>query len=176
MSAHGSGGSLVDAAMSGDGSAFAELIRPEYPIAYRFAYWMLRDSSAAEDAVQEAAFKAWRKLGTFRRGSQLRPWFLAIVANECRTAQRSNWMSRVQSGSVDGTVEDADMATTLDLHRGLTRLRHEERLILVLRYYLDMPFDEIAGMLGITQKAARLRVERAVNRLRPMLRMQEVMG
>ena len=174
MSADRSSESLVDAALAGDGFAFAELIRPQYPTAFRLAYWMLRNSDEAEDAVQEAAFRAWRKLVTFRRGMPVRPWFLAIVANQCRTIRRGPWLPTTETEPIEEGHESA-MASTLDLHRGLKRLRYEDRLIVVLRYYLDMPFDEIATTLGITQKAARVRVDRAIKKLRPMLQLQEVM-
>lgn len=66
-----------------------------------------------------------------------------------------------------------DAAAAVDLRRGLLRLGHDERLVLVLRYYLDMPFEEIAKTLGISTKAARTRVERAVHRLRPIIQIQE---
>jgi DNA-directed RNA polymerase specialized sigma24 family protein len=50
---------------------------------------MLADRSSAEDAVQEASIKAWRKLRQLRGDlKSLRPWFLSIVANECRMARR----------------------------------------------------------------------------------------
>jgi RNA polymerase sigma factor (sigma-70 family) len=65
-----------------------------------------------------------------------------------------------------------DMAAAVDLRRALRRLSHDERLIVVLRYYLDMPFEEIATTLGISTKAARNRVERAVRRLRPIVQNQ----
>ena len=66
----------------------------------------------------------------------------------------------------------ADLAESMDLRRALRRLSHDERLVLVLRYYLDMPFEEIATTLGISTKAARSRVARAVHRLRPIVRVQ----
>ena len=66
----------------------------------------------------------------------------------------------------------ADVAAAFDLRRALLRLGHDERLIVVLRYYLDMPFEEIATTLGISTKAARTRVERAVHRLRPIIQIQ----
>lgn len=67
---------------------------------------MLHDHQAAEDAVQEAAIKAWRKLDNLRDGSDMRPWFLAIVANECRNTRRSSWWSVVKSLLPDQTVEE----------------------------------------------------------------------
>ncbi|HWO91475.1 MAG TPA: sigma factor, partial [Methylomirabilota bacterium] len=60
---------LVQRARRGDGEAFAELLRPEYRSAVRLAKALLHNVDEAEDAVQEAAFKAWRKLDNLREGS-----------------------------------------------------------------------------------------------------------
>lgn len=163
---------LIQAARSGDGAAFAELLRPHYQAAFRVAYGLLHDSTEAEDAVQEAAFKAWRRLGNLREGSSLRPWFLAIVANQCRGTSQSKWWSVAKKDNFEGEADSVDLAAAVDLRRALLRLSYDERLIVVLRYYLDMPFEEIATTLGITPKAARNRVERAVHRLRPIVQIQ----
>ena len=164
---------LIEAAKHGDGVAFADLVRPHYQSAFKVAYGMLHDSSEAEDAVQEASFKAWRRLGNLRVGSSMRPWFIAIVANQCRGVSRSRWWSVTKAQALDGqVVPSVDIAAAVDVRRALLRLRHDDRLIVVLRYYLDMPFEEIATTLGITPKAARIRVERAVHRLRPIVQIQ----
>jgi RNA polymerase sigma-70 factor (ECF subfamily) len=67
-------------AKAGDGRAFEELLAPVLDPAFRLAMTMLKDRGAAEDAVQEAALKAWRKLGGFRAGSQVR----AVVSRDRR--------------------------------------------------------------------------------------------
>ena len=163
---------LIQAARRGDGAAFAELLRPHYQSAFRVAFGLLHDSTDAEDAVQEAAFKAWRRLGNLRDGSGLRPWFLGIVANQCRDTGHRRWRAVTKQNDFEGEAEIVDIAAAVDLRRALLRLSHDERLIVVLRYYLDMPFEEIASTLGITPKAARNRVERAVHRLRPIVQIQ----
>jgi RNA polymerase sigma factor (sigma-70 family) len=79
---------------------------------------------------------------------------------------------------MDGREEEApspDIAANVDLRRALARLGHDERLLVVLRYYLDMPYEEIAAVLGISVQAARTRVVRAVRRLRPILQMREAL-
>jgi len=153
----------------------ADLIAAGYPTAFRLAYALLHDRGAAEDAVQEAAFKAWRKVGQLREGMPFRPWFLGIVANECRTVTRRRWWSVLRAAEVPPSGDDSvDIAGSLELRRALNRLSDGDRLVLVLRYYIDLPFDEIATQLGVTPKAARTRAERALRRLRPLLRMQEV--
>jgi RNA polymerase sigma-70 factor (ECF subfamily) len=165
---------LIRSAREGDGSAFAELLRPVYTAAYRIAYGLLHNVDEAEDAVQESAFTAWKKLGNVREGSPLRPWFLAIVANHCCTVTKGRWWSVVLTERSEGEAPAADLAAGIDLRRALARLGHDERLVLVLRYYVDMPYEEIGGVMGITAKAARTRVERALQRVRPILQVPEV--
>jgi len=160
---------LVSAAQTGDRVAFAELLRPEYRSAYRLAYGLLQDADDAEDAVQEAAFAAWRKIGNLRGGASMRPWFLGIVANQCRSMKRSRWWSVTKVEPTEREAPAVDLAASIDLRRALRRIGHDERLLLVLRYYLDMRFEEIAVTIGTTPKAARTRVERAIRRLRPIL-------
>ena len=164
---------LVRLAMAGDRVAFADLLQPEYRSAVRLAYGLLQDVDEAEDAVQEAAFTAWRRITNLREGSSLRPWFLGIVANQCRSVKRSKWWSVTKTDPPDGEAPSADLAASIDLRRALRRIGHDERLVLVLRYYLDMPFEEIATTLGISPKAARTRVERAVHRLKPIMQVRE---
>jgi RNA polymerase sigma-70 factor (ECF subfamily) len=165
---------LIWSAKKGDGFAFAELIRPEYGVAFKVAYGLLQNVDDAEDAVQEAAFTAWRKLGNLREGASLRPWFLAIVANQCRGVRRQRWWL-MSSTDPENMVEPDDLAAGVDLRRALARLSHDQQVLLVLRFYLDLPYDEIATTLGISVKAARTRVERAVHRLRPILQMREAL-
>ena len=164
---------LIRSARDGDGRAFADLMQPLYATAFRVAFALLHDAGEAEDAVQEAAFKAWRKLGTVRSGASLRPWFLAIVANQCRSVRRKSWWSTSVLETTAGAIDAPDSDTKLDLHRALGGLDYDQRLVLVLRYYLDMPYDEVAQVMGITAKAARTRTERAIHRLRPIFPLRE---
>jgi len=163
---------LIKGAQAGDRSAFAELLRPVYEIALRLAGALLQDANEAEDAVQEASFTAWRRIGNLHEGSSLRPWFLGIVANRCRAVKRNKWWSVSRSEPPEAEAPATDLASSIDLRRALRRIGHDERLVLVLRYYLDMPYEEIASTLGISPKAARSRVERAIHRLRPIMRVQ----
>jgi RNA polymerase sigma-70 factor (ECF subfamily) len=163
---------LIEAAQAGDRSAFAELLRPEYGTALRLAGGLLQNADEAEDVVQDAAFTAWRRIRNLREGSSLRPWFLGIVANRCRAVKRNKWWSVSRSEPSEGEAPATDLASSIDLRRALRRISYDDRLVLVLRYYLDMPYEEIATTLGISPKAARTRVERAIHRLRPIMQVQ----
>jgi RNA polymerase sigma factor (sigma-70 family) len=155
-----------------DEPAFQELAWQLIGPAYRLAYSMLRDRHEAEDVVQEAVLRAWSRVGQLQNAEAFRPWLLAIVANECRTVMRSRWWSVVRLDSPpDGTaVDTADpVAGRLDLWMALGRLRAGDRAALVLFYALDLPLEEVAGILGISKGAAKSRIHRAVLRLRPQL-------
>lgn len=167
---------LISRAKSGDEIAFDALVGPLIEPAWRFAVTILRDSEEARDAVQEAAFKAWRKLGQLRDGTPLRPWFFTIVANQCRSIRRTRWWRVVRLANSPGTtadVEDATLSVT-DLRRGLNRLGKEDRMVLYLFFFQDLPQDEVAQIMGLSTGAVKARVHRAVRRLRPELEVEEL--
>ena len=154
---------------AGDEQQFLILLEPLLPIAHRLALGLLRSQSDAEDAVQSALLNAWRHFGQFRRDSDLKPWLLTIVANECRRQRRNRWWSVIKGVGLPGGAEKETSATDPaigDLRRALYRLPHDQRLVVILRYYLDLSFEEIAQTTGISTKAAKSRTYRALERLR----------
>lgn len=164
-------------AVAGDATSFSELIEPLLDPAFRLAAVMLADRAAAEDAVQEASIKAWRKLRQLRGDERsLRPWFLSIVANECRMARRQRWWSVVKLAEPMGADRGAPDAygAVGDVRRALLRLKQDDRLPLVLHFYLDLPLDEVARALGVSAPAAKSRIYRAARKLRPELSMEDV--
>ena len=155
-----------------DQEAFAVGLEPLLPVAFRLAYAMLRNRDDAEDAVQEAAARAWHRRHTFRPGAELRPWFLAVVVNECRMAVRRS--KRLVPADVVSAPADSDEADAL--RRALIRLDVNSRLVLVLRFYVDLPYEELGRTLGISAGAARVRVHRALRKLRPAFEVEEGSG
>ena len=149
-------------------AALDALLGPLFLPAYRLAFGMLRNREEAEDAVQEAALSAWRHRGTFRPDADPRPWFFAIVANHCRRYRRSRWGRMVRQADPPALSGiEADVEADIDLRRAVNKLGHDDRLVVVLRYYMDLPYEEIGVVLGPSDQAARSRTQRAVRRLRP---------
>jgi RNA polymerase sigma-70 factor, ECF subfamily len=164
---------MEQAIQIGDADSFSRLLEPLLDPAYRLAAVMLNDRAAAEDAVQEASIKAWRKVRQLRGdASSLRPWFLAIVANECRMARRTRWWSVLRFGELRSGQEAGESQT--DLHRALLRMSPEERLPLILHFYLDLPLEEVARTLRVSPSAAKSRIYRAAKRLRADLTVEDV--
>jgi RNA polymerase sigma factor (sigma-70 family) len=162
--------SLYEQALSGDEAAFEALIGPLVEPALRLAHSMLGDRWEAEDATQEAITRAWRKLGQLRPGNPVRPWFLAIVINQCRNTRRTRWFSTARIAEVFQGGRDVDPdIERVDVARALARLPSDDRQALFLHFYLDLPVDEVAVALGISASAAKGRIYRACHRLRPDL-------
>jgi RNA polymerase sigma-70 factor (ECF subfamily) len=162
-------------AAQADIDSFGALLEPLLDPAYRLAAVMLADRSAAEDAVQEASIKAWRKLKQLRGDLRsLRPWFLTIVANECRMARRTRWWSVVRLPDIPRSSVDPESGSA-DLRSALLRLSPAERMPLVLHFYLDLPLDEVARILRVSPAAAKSRIYRAAKRLRSDLTIEEVL-
>ena len=158
--------------------SFTELLVPLVQPAYRLACAMLRDAQTAEDVVQEASLIAWRKLPGLKDRGRLRAWFLGIVANECRNARRRKWWTRVSIGlppSLAVTSGEERWVTGADIRSALSRLGHDDQLVVSLYFYLDMPLGEVASVAGSSVEATRARLYRAIRRLRPDLEIEEAL-
>lgn len=168
---------LIARARGGSTAAFEELLSSAIAPAARLAYGMLQNRAAADDAVQEAALKAWGRLGNVRAGAAFRPWFLGIVVNQARSIRRTAWWSVVRleaSPSVGASAEVEPRGA--DVRRALLRVPPDQRAAILLHFYLDLPLDEVATALGISVAGVKSRINRGLKRMRPALRGYEVLA
>jgi RNA polymerase sigma-70 factor, ECF subfamily len=167
---------LVDAARRGDRRAFELLLVPLIQPAYRVAFRMLGDRDEADDAVQEAALHAWAAVGRLRPGTpSLRPWFLKVVVNQCRSVRRRAWWRVLRLPVVLGSSPSGgDLDGVWDLRRSVERLPRGQQLLLHLYFCLDLPLEEVGQVLGISPAAAKARLYRITRRLRTALETTEV--
>lgn len=150
-----------------DRHAFESLVRPLLRPGYRLALMMLNDPAEAEDVVQEATLKAWRKLSNLRPEAEPRPWFLGIVANECRSLMRRRWWSVIKTAEVpDEALVELHPLDGAELRAAIRRLAPERRLVIALRFYLDLPLDEVAAVIGVPSGTVKSRLHRALSELR----------
>jgi RNA polymerase sigma-70 factor (ECF subfamily) len=171
---------LVERARGGDAAAFAALVRDHEEIAFRTAYLITRNAADAEDATQLALTKAWRALPRFRRGAPLRPWLLAIVANEARNRRRAEGRREglalraaheLPSGDAAPSPEGRALAADrrARLLAALERLGDDDRLVLSCRYLLDLGEAETAEVLSLRRGTVKSRTSRALDRLRELV-------
>jgi RNA polymerase sigma-70 factor, ECF subfamily len=162
-------------AVAGDEAAFESLMRPLVEPGLRLALSMLGNRRDAEDATQEALTRAWRKLHQLRPGMPVRPWFFAIVANQCRNMRRTAWFRLTSVVDVvhPPPAPEPD-AAHLDLERGLEQLPATDRGALFMHFYLGLSIEEVAVTLGVSAAAAKSRIYRACHRLRPAVALEEL--
>jgi RNA polymerase sigma-70 factor (ECF subfamily) len=160
---------LISSAQRGDDGAYERLLETLVDPAHKLACGLLHDSYLAEDAVQEASVKAWRKLNNLRPGASMRPWFLAIVANQCKESKRGHWARLIPRSEFVELVDSPDDAILdrIQIRQVLERLNRDERLVLVLRLYVDLPWPEVAAIARVTEAGARTRLYRALAKIRP---------
>jgi DNA-directed RNA polymerase specialized sigma24 family protein len=153
--------------VAGDRIAFERLFRPLYDDAFRLAAAMLSDASLAEDAVPGGAPEGLAQAVhvPHRRG---RPALVPDdVANQCRSVRRARWWSVQRMADVDvPSRQDSGAADRLDLEAALARLPRQARLLLVLRYYMDMSFEDISAVVGASPAAVKSSTHRALVKLR----------
>ncbi len=170
-------GPLIEASRD-DHEAFEAALRPLIQSGYQLAFGMLHSRADAEDAVQDAAMRAWRKRHLLREGSDIKPWFLAVVANQCRSTRRSRWWSVLKSPELPRTVEFPDdvVLDAASLRAAIRQLPYKQRLALVLHFYLDLSFEEVAAISGVSTAAVKSRIYRAASELAAHAAVREVFG
>jgi RNA polymerase sigma-70 factor (ECF subfamily) len=165
--------SMVALAGAGDEAAFAQLVATYHVDMARVAFVACGDRELAEDAVQSAWLVAWRKLRSLRDPDRVRPWLLAVTANEARQIVRRRRGPVVQIDvelTGDARTDPAAGVERLDLRRALARLKPDDRTLLAMHYAVHLSPDELGAALGTSPSTARKRVSRAIDRLRMELR------
>jgi RNA polymerase sigma factor (sigma-70 family) len=176
---------LVERARRGDQDAYGELVHAYQGIAFRTAYLMTGNAADAEEAAQDAFVKAYYALGRFRRGAELRPWLLRIVANEARNRRRSagrrgNLALRAAAATPSGGAAPSPESSVLaaeqseTLLAALEGLRDEERDVVACRYFLELSEEETAEALGLRKGTVKSRLSRALDHLRGRLEATDV--
>lgn len=170
---------LVRMARLGDDEAFGRLIRPCIDPSYRLALRMLEDASEAEDAVQEALYKAWRGLARFRGDAAFSTWVYRIVWTECvdRARRRprvpipmEDAEERARGGGGDDPVRRAERRERRDaVERALQSLSPPYRAVLTLFYMEDLAIKDIARILDWPLGTVKTRLHRARRALRRAL-------
>jgi len=169
-------------AVAGDTEAFGEIVERYEDVAFRAAYLIVRDAGAAEDVVQEAFIRAYRQLRSFRQEDRFRPWLLRIVTNlalnEVRARRRrgglteriAQTLGREPAPPPDAQVAAEDDATMLQ--RAIAELAPDDRVVLHLRYFLDLPEREIAAAIGKPAGTVKSRLHRVLRKLRGVIEQQ----
>jgi RNA polymerase sigma-70 factor (ECF subfamily) len=155
---------------------FLALCEPCRADVFRFALWLARSRTVAEEVVQETFLRAWRSLDSLKDGESAKSWLLTIARREhARLYERKRHptvsideLTALESPALVAPVErDADDLS--DVRRAMMELDAEHREALVLQVVMGYSTQEIARELGLNEGAVSTRLFRARNRLREKL-------
>ena len=155
----------VRAAQRGSASGIEALFRLHWPSAYRAAFLVVHDASAAEDIAQEAFLAAIRNLDRFDRGRPFGPWLHRIVVNRAIDWTRSRQL-RAETGLVEASVWDDARDVSDETLAALARLTPEHRAVIVLRHLLGYSPGEIAELLNLPRGTVNSRLRRGLDTLK----------
>ncbi|HET7526785.1 MAG TPA: sigma-70 family RNA polymerase sigma factor [Burkholderiaceae bacterium] len=160
------------------------LVLPHLDAAFNLARWLLRDATAAEDAVQEASLRAFRYIDSLR-GDDARAWLLGIVRNTCFTVleRRRNAPEVVEFDDAEfeaalGAVasEGSDPAKQLEQRRlrtlidaAIRALSPPLREVIVLREFEELDYAQIAQIVAVPVGTVMSRLSRAREKMRSVL-------
>jgi RNA polymerase sigma-70 factor (ECF subfamily) len=168
---------LVEAARRGDHDAFEALAIGMSDRLYGTARLILRDTTRAEDAVQETLVRAWRMLPTLRDVERFDSWTYRLLVRACADLgrQATRWSAEVRVIHAEPSDPDDSLglADRDQLQRGFRRLKPEQRAALVLRFYLGLSIPEVAEALGVPEGTAKSRVHYATEAMRSALEADE---
>lgn len=159
--------SSVDGRAPEESGPSLEALRPEL---LRFAFWLVRDRSIAEDVVQEALLRAWRSRAELKDTAAVRPWLLTIVRREhARLYERK----RLELTDLPRTMENDDCFFAADSDGELTELRlailrlpDAYREPLVMQVFGGFTAEEIGRELHVSTAGVLTRLCRARHKLR----------
>jgi RNA polymerase sigma factor (sigma-70 family) len=137
----------------------------------RVAYLILHDAAAAEDVVADTLVTALERGTSLRDAAALRPWLLRIATNHALSHRRRRM--RVVTLEVLPDIPDERERLGADdraaLWQGVTELPLRMRAAIVLRYYADLPVDEVAAALGVSPNTVKAQLQTGLQRLRRSL-------
>lgn len=167
---------LVERAQAGDHDAFSVLVRASFPRLRGVARLILRDPERAQDAVQEALVQAWRHVRALRDADAWDAWLYRLTVRACYRLARGvkrrdelelHVMPELElAGPFDlaASVAERDL-----LGRAIGLLPIDQRAVMVLHFYADLPLTDAANVLDIPVGTAKSRLHRGLETLRTAL-------
>jgi RNA polymerase sigma-70 factor (ECF subfamily) len=157
---------LVERSVAGDRFAFALLVRRHERRVYNLAFRVLGREEDARDATQDAFLTALRRLSTFRGDAAFSTWMHRVTVNACYDILRKRKRDPQHElpEDLDAGPRHADHAETtaisVDVRRALLLVPFDFRAPLVMHDVQDMPYDEIAEVLGVPVGTVKSRIHR----------------
>ncbi|MGO4889782.1 RNA polymerase sigma factor [Anaerobacillus sp. MEB173] len=165
---------LIDKAKSGEDEAFQMIIEKHYKTVEKFAYQIGVRPENIEDVTQEVFLRVYRFLTKYTRG-KFTTWLYTLTLNVTRDLIRKEnslrkKAERMQRETVDNAYHELAVdEEALELHSVIQQLEEKYRIPIVLHYFHDQSYKEIAVVLGVRESTIKTRMMRAKQMLKSSL-------
>lgn len=165
---------LIQRALNQDMEAWAQIMTNYKRAVFGIAYGLLRNAADAEDTAQEAFIRAYEKLHTYNMKQKFSTWLFTVTANLCKNKlRRARFVLPLRHVQQDEGDDPAEIVAQDQLQqavrRALGRLRFDYRAPLMLRFYADLDYQDIAQVLGVPEGTVKTRLHRAKQELKHLL-------
>ena len=169
---------IILRAQSGDREAFAILFEQYKNLVYKTAYLMLGESTEAEDTLQEIFVQVYKSLSGFDPvKAAFTTWLYRVTFNYCLNHRRKKRPFTLPleeiSPALKSEFPSARLAEEEVLRQAIGRLTDRQRAVVILRYFWDVPYAEIAQILDIPLGTVKSRLDLALKTLRKDIEGQE---
>lgn len=160
---------IIERAKDGDREAMSEIFEIYKNYVARSVYIMLGKNDGVEDITENVFFKIFTNLKSFDIERDFKPWLSRIILNETRNYIGKNKIT-ILNDSKDLELFEApnvlNREEIMDIKEGLKKLSTTEREIITLRYYQELTVDEISRILRIPKNTIKVKIHRALKKLR----------
>jgi len=168
---------LIHRSQAGDEEAFAALFQRYKNLAYKTAYLMLGSADDAEDALQEVFIQVYKSLSTFQPSKgAFTTWLHRITVNHCLNQRRKRHLPMLSLDKVSPlsltshlSSFESRLAEEETVRQVLSRLSKKQRAVVILRYYWDLSYAEMAQILDVPVGTVKSRMNLALRTLRKEL-------
>ena len=168
---------LVRAARGGDRAAFEALVARHQRYVYQLCYRFVPNHEDASELAQDAFVRAYRSLRKFEGQAQFSTWLHRIAVNVClnRLALKTHPQAELTDIEAAPALAEAADAAMIRAERAqrvraaIARLPKKQRATLILRAYHDLPYEEVAQVIGGSVNAAKTNFFHALGSLRKLL-------
>lgn len=172
---------LVERVKSGDSSAFEELVVRHQRSLYFFVLRILKNPQDAEDTVQKIFLLAYQNIKGFRADATFKTWIYRIGINQCHNYFRQNKNREFLSvddlpmtdTKADPEGDFSDRERLSHLQKAVERLPYKQRMVVILRIYQELTFEEIGKALNIRTNSAKVNFHHALEKLKNWIKTEK---
>lgn len=154
-------------AQQGNQKAFLKLVESDKEKLYKMAYLYVKNESDALDIVQETIMKAYVNIKSVKEEQYFSTWLTKILINTAlETLRKNSKIITLKEGAAEKQSTNLQIEEKMDLLKAIEQLEEKYKTVIILRYYKDLPVQQIAEYLDCPEGTVKSNLHRAIQKLK----------